>query len=158
MVIDVMSDLDLDVIVSRLITRYSNPARQAYTYLFRVTPDADMTPIFPATETVLAAWVDEGGGLQPVPTADALRLSGAVRESRVAQRSEHKLTSHERRQMMARLIVFSVEQDDEALIVVHLISRSLGFTPKGDREVYEHWRLGEEGWYSAYRPEGNTTA
>lgn len=152
-----MSDPASDLIVSRLLTRYSNPARMAYTYLFNVTPDADMTAIFPASATVLAAWVDEGGGLQPTPTAEALRLSETVREARVAHHTSHKLTPHERRQMMARLILFSVERKEEGLIVVHLISRSLGFTPKGDREVYEHWRLGEQGWYSAYRPEGNTT-
>jgi hypothetical protein len=35
---------------------------------------------------------------------------------------------------------------------VHLWSRALGFSPKGDREAFEQWEQAEDGvWFSAYR-------
>jgi hypothetical protein len=145
-------------VIARLITRYNNPARMAYTYLFRLTSGGDFSCVIPNEGEVVMAWVDEGDGLEVAPVDHALRRCQAIQEAHITTSPAHKLTPHERRQMMARAIVFALDQHTDDLIVVHLISRSLTFTPKGDREVYEHWRLGGEGWYSAHRPQGNTTA
>jgi hypothetical protein len=64
----------------------------------------------------------------------------------------HSLTPHQRKQMMARAIQFSLRAVTEDEIALHLVSRALGFSPKGDREVIEAWRRTAEGvWYSVYR-------
>jgi hypothetical protein len=61
-------------------------------------------------------------------------------------------TPTERKQLMGRSVLFSVRPLAADRIEVHLVSRSLIYTPKGDREVIEEWRRAEDGqWYSAYK-------
>ena len=126
-------------------------------YLFRLPIEADFSGIIPAETSILTAWVDEGGGFQLTPPADAVALCTTIRGLHLIDKGEHRMTSTERRQMMSRTVQFSLEPKADDLIVVHLVSKAITFSPKGDREVYEHWRLGSAGWYSAHRPNGNTT-
>ena len=148
---------DVNSVINQIIRRYSNPARATFMYLFLLPLDADFSGVFPAPENVLTTWVDEGSGFQATPADEAVRLCAAIQRLHIIDSAEHRLTSTERKQMMARTIQFSVEQKADDFIVVHLVSKAITFSPKGDREVYEHWRLGSAGWYSAHRPQGNTT-
>ncbi|MBX3080218.1 MAG: hypothetical protein KF716_01205 [Anaerolineae bacterium] len=151
------SPAGMDIVINQIIRRYSNPARATFMYLFLLPLDADFSGVFPTPETVLTAWVDEGSGFQVTPADEAVRLCSGIQQLHIIDSAEHRLTSTERKQMMARTIQFSVEQKADDFIVVHLVSKAITFSPKGDREVYEHWRLGSTGWYSIHRPEGNTT-
>jgi len=142
----------LDEVAAQIARRYAHPGRKAYTYLFRLRPDAPFSAIVPTHDSVLTAWLDEGEGLSPAPIDSALDRCRAVHTIGPDLQRQTQLTSHQRRQLMARSILFSVTQRSEDVIEVHLMSRALTFSPKGDREVTEEWRRGANGWYSAYRP------
>ncbi|MCC7451743.1 MAG: hypothetical protein IT324_30320 [Anaerolineae bacterium] len=142
----------LDEVAAQIARRYAHPGRKAYTYLFRLKPHAPFNAIVPAQDSVLTAWLDEGAGLSPAPIDTALDRCRAVHAIGPDLQRQPQLTSHQRRQLMSRSILFSVIQRNEDVIEVHLISRALAFSPKGDREVTEEWRRGASGWYSAYRP------
>ncbi len=144
----------LDEVAAQIARRYAHPGRKAYTYLFRLKPDADFRAIVPALDSALTAWVDEGAGLAAAPLDTALDHCRAVHNAGADLQRQPGLTSQQRRQLMARSILFTVTQRSEDVIEVHLSSRALAFSPKGDREVTEEWRRGESGWYSAYRPQG----
>lgn len=148
-----MSDTNpLDHVAARIVERYRNPSRKAYLYLFRLAADTPLTTVVPEAAHVLAAWVDEGRGLLPTDPLEALRLCEVARQIKPHTDSPQVLTPHRRKQMMARVIQFSVRPVANAEIAVHLFSRALGFTPKRDREVVEDWRQTADGvWYSAYR-------
>lgn len=143
----------LDFVSRRIMERYSNPARRAYLYLFRLKPDSDFAPIVPIGDAILTAWIDEGNGLALMPTDESIERARAALDLRS---NLHRLPQRTMRQTMARVVVFSVVQSAAALIAVHLLSRALMFSPKGDREVHEQWRPidNSEGkiWYSAYQP------
>ncbi len=142
-----------DYVAARIAERYAHPGRAAYTYLFRLKPDRDFGPLVPDPESVVSAWLDEGGGLAPVPVESAVEHCRAALAAKPDLTRPQQTTSHQRRQMMARSILFSVDQREENLVKVRLLSRALHFTPKGDREAFEEWRPTGGGWYSAYRPE-----
>ena len=142
----------IDFVAARIVTRYSHPSRSAYAYMFRLKPGTDLGGMTPSVESIITAWVDEGEGLIPSPPEIA------VDHCRIAQRHKpdadrpRQMTPHERRQMMARAILFTVSQPSADLVTVHLVSRSVCFSPKGDREAHEQWRRTGEGWYSAHVP------
>jgi hypothetical protein len=142
-----------DYVAARIAERYGHPGRAAYTYLFRLKPGSDFGPLVPDLASVLAAWMDEGDGLQPVPVEAAVEHCRAALNSKPVLSRPQRLTPHQRRHMMSRSILFSVEQPAEDLVTVRLVSRALHFSPKGDREAFEQWRPTGDGWYSAYRPE-----
>ncbi len=148
-----MSDTNpLDHIAARIVERYRNPSRKAYMYLFRLSADALPSAVVPEAAHLLAAWVDEGRGLLATDPSEALRLCTLAQQIKPHTDSPQALTPHQRRQMMARIIQFSVRPVAADEIAVHLVSRALGFTPRGDREVVEDWRQTPDGvWYSAYR-------
>jgi hypothetical protein len=142
----------LDHVAARIVERYSNPSRKAHTYLFRLQADASLTALVPLATDVLAAWVDEGHGLVPTAPSEAVARCQAAAQVKPHTEPPHSLTPHQRKQMMARAIQFSVRLVAEDEISLHLVSRALGFSPKGDREVIEAWRRTAEGvWYSVYR-------
>jgi hypothetical protein len=142
----------LDHVAMRIVERYSNPSRKAHTYLFRLQADASLTALVPLATDVLAAWVDEGHGLVPTAPSEAVARCQAAAQIKPHAEPPHSLTPHQRKQMMARAIQFSVRPVAEDEISLHLVSRALGFSPKGDREVIEAWRRTAEGvWYSVYR-------
>ena len=142
-----------DDVTARIVRRYANPARTAYLYLFRLKPGGELGPIVPEADSVLAAWADEGEGLLSTPPDEAVRKCAAAHAVglEIAQ-TPQKLTPHQRRQLMARSILFTVEQISDSVINVHRFSRALAFSPKGDRKVTEEWHPSNEGWYSSYRP------
>ncbi len=140
-----------DIVAAHIVERYANPGRSAYTYLFRLKPDSDFGPLVPEVASILAAWMDEGSGLQTVPAALAVEHCRATRVQAPDLRRPQQLNKHQRRQMMARSILFTAVQVDDALVQVRLVSRSLVFSPKGDREATEDWRPTGDDWYSAYR-------
>src|SRR5215208_5511169 len=142
-----------EFVANRIAQRYANPARSAYVYLFQVRPDADFSQLIPAPEVVIAAWYDERNGMEQVTPQAALEHCRATKQAVTDLAQPKKMTSHERKQMMARSIVFSVTQPSESVIQVHLFSRSLSFSPKGDREVTEEWRQSGDTWFSAYQPD-----
>lgn len=135
----------LDFVTGRIIERYGNPSRTAYLYVFRLNPDADLTPLIPETGSIQAAWVDEGAGLVQTPPMEAIARCSAARDFKSARPAN----AHERRQLMARVVAFTVEQQAPDQIKVELFSRALTFTPKGDRRVTETWRPAQGSWYSA---------
>ncbi|MHB8627984.1 MAG: hypothetical protein ACYDBJ_17390 [Aggregatilineales bacterium] len=139
-----------EFVAGRIVTRYGHPARAAHLYLFRLMPNSDFGLAPPDPQTVIASWMDEGGGLAPVAPNEAVAHCQAAR----AMLQEHTTIRPETRRLMARLVVFSVEEHEtEALVIVQLFSRALAFTPKGDRRATETWRRAEDGtngWYSAY--------
>jgi hypothetical protein len=141
---------DIEFVAGRIAARYAHPGRTAYTYLFQLKPDSDFGPLVPDPESVIVAWMDEGNGLLPAPTDTAVEHCRAVLANKTDLTTPRKITSHERRQMMARSILFTVTQPAD-LVEVRLLSRALVFSPKGDREANEQWRPTGEGWYSAYR-------
>jgi hypothetical protein len=140
-----------DIVAAHIAERYANPGRFAYTYLFRLRPDSDFGPLVPEVDSILAAWMDEGGGLQTVPAELAVEHCQATRAQAPDLRRPQPLNKHQRRQMMARSILFTAVQAGDDLVQVRLMSRSLVFSPKGDREAFEDWRPTGEDWYSAYR-------
>jgi len=142
----------LDHVAMRIVERYSNPSRKAYTYLFRLHIESPLTALVPLATDVLAAWVDEGRGLVPTAPLEAVARCQAAAQIKPHTEPLHSLTPHQRKQMMARAIQFSVRPVAEDEISLHLVSRALGFSPKGDREVIEAWRRTADGvWYSVYR-------
>ncbi len=142
----------LDHVAARIVERYSNPSRKAYLYLFRLNADVPPIAAMPEAASLMAAWVDEGRGLLASDPLEALRLCALAHQIKPHTDLPQALTPHQRKQMMARLIQFSVRRVAEDEIAVHLFSCALGFTPKGDREVVEDWRQTADGvWYSAYR-------
>ncbi len=140
-----------DYVTGRIVQRYAHPGRSAYLYMFQLAPDGDFSALIPPVVTITAAWVDEGSGIQPISPAAAVEHCQAAKESVGDPAIALRTTRHERRQMMARVILFSVTQLSETAIQVHLVSRALAFAPKGTREVVEEWRPTAEGWYSTYR-------
>jgi len=146
-----MTPNDIEFVAGRIAARYGHPGRTAYTYLFQMKPDGDFGPLVPDSESVITAWMDEGSGLLPAPIDTAIEHCRAVHANKTDLTTPRKMTSHERRQMMARSILFAVTQPAADLVEVRLLSRSLVFSPKGDREAQEQWRPTGEGWYSAYR-------
>ncbi len=142
----------LDHVAARIVERYSNPSRKAYTYLFRLRAESPLDALVPPVEAVLAAWVDEGGGFQPTEPLEAVARCAQAAEIKPHAQPPHTLTPHQRKQMMARAIQFKLQPVAEDEIALHLVSRALGFAPKGSREVIETWRRTSEGvWYSVYR-------
>jgi hypothetical protein len=143
----------VEFVANRIAQRYSNPARTAYTYLFQVAPDSDFSQLIPSADAAIAAWMDEGSGMQQVDPAFAAEHCRATKQSVTDLSQPKKMSSHQRKQMMARSIMFSIVQLSEGVIQVHLFSRSLTFSPKGDREVTEEWHPSGDSWFSAYRPD-----
>ncbi|HLY29156.1 MAG TPA: hypothetical protein VKQ72_22615 [Aggregatilineales bacterium] len=141
-----------DWVASRIIERYGRPGRVAYMVMFRLQNSADFSHIVPPRESIVAAWIDAGSGLLPATAESALERCKILQAVHTLARAPHQMTADERRQMMARSVLFSVQQTATDLVEVRLISRSLTFSPKGDREANEQWKPGSEGWYSAYRP------
>jgi hypothetical protein len=142
----------VEFVANRIVERYSHPSRTAYLYMFWVVKDADFTPLIPDPASVIAAWVDEGNGLQPTNAEDAVKrgLAALERKSFAAPKD-----THERRTAMSRSLVLTIEQTAEDLVEVDLLSRAL-HSAKAQRHAYETWKPTSEGniWYSAYRPEG----
>ena len=122
-------------------------------YLFRVTPASDFTALLPAAENVITAWVDEGERLVETPAEIALAHGQSTHDEAPNLSTPRGLSSQQRRQMMARSVLFSVTQLNDDEIEVYLVSRSLIFSPKGDREVTERWQRTGDSWYSAYQPD-----
>jgi hypothetical protein len=143
----------LEAVALKIVERYSHPGRTAYMYLFRVTPESDFTALIPSASDVIAVWMDEGNNLEQSPIDTTIAHSTVTRNAAPTLTAPQKLTSTQRRQMMARVVVFSVSQLNDDEVEVHLVSRPLIFTPKGDREVTEKWRRSADGWYSAYQPD-----
>ena len=143
----------LEAVTLKIVERYSRPGRTAYMYLFRVTPESDLTALIPPASIVIAAWMDEGNNLVVSSIDTAIAHSTATRNAAPNLTAPQKLSSDQRRQMMARVVIFSVSQLNDDEVEVHLVSRSLIFSPKGDREVTEKWRRHGDSWYSAYQPD-----
>ncbi|MCS6870353.1 MAG: hypothetical protein RML95_01855 [Anaerolineae bacterium] len=142
----------LDHVAARIVQRYSNPSRKAYTYLFRLRTESPLTALVPSVEDVLTAWVDEGQGLLPTEPLEAVARCQQAAQIKPHTGTPRVLTPHQRKQMMARAIQFNLHHVSEDEISLHLVNRALGFAPKGDYEVVETWRRTAEGfWYSAYR-------
>src|SRR5262249_53118876 len=95
------------------------------------------------------AWVDEGEGLIPTSAEIAVDHCRVARQYTPDPDHPRQMTPHQRRQMMARAILFIVSQPDPDLVTVDLVSRSVCFSPKGDREGHEQGRGTGEGWYPA---------
>jgi hypothetical protein len=152
--VDNVDNKATDDVAERIARRYAHPERVAYTYLFRLAPGNDFGPLVPLADHVLSSWMDEGDGLAKVEADSAARNCQAAYEAMQEARRQSKRpkTSHERRQQMARSILFTVTRPAEDEIDVHLLSRALAFSPKGDREVVEKWRRSAEGWFSSYQP------
>ncbi len=142
-----------EFVAARIAERYAHPGRVAYLYLFQLEPGSDFSPLMPPVESTLAAWLDEGGGLAPVAVETAVERCRAAIHTKPDPANQRAMTSNQRRQMMARSILFSVTQPADDLITVRLLSRALHFSPKGDREAFEEWHRAGEGWYSAYQPD-----
>ena len=140
-----------DIVAAHIAQRYAHPGRAAYTYLFQLKPDSDFGLLVPEATAILAAWMDEGNGLQPVPAESAVERCRATHAQAPDLQRPQKLNRHQRRQLMARSILFSATQHGDDLVQVRLVSRALIFSPKGDREAFEDWRRTGDDWYSAYR-------
>jgi hypothetical protein len=137
-------------VTSRIVARYGHPARAAHLYLFRIVPGSDIALLPPDPQSVMMAWVDEGDGLTPVVPGEAVARCQKARAALENYKTNRPLTQR----LMARIVVFSVEEHKSASqVIVELFSRALAFTPKGDRRVTETWRPnadGTDGWYSAH--------
>jgi hypothetical protein len=141
-----------EAVALKIVERYSHPGRTAFTYLFQMKPESDFTALVPDPTAVIAAWIDEGNGLVSMPVDTAVVHCRTTQVESPKRDDQGKLTSNQRRQMMARSILFIVTQLDTDEIEVRLVSRALNFSPKGDREVTEKWRRTADDWYSAYQP------
>ena len=141
-----------DWVTDRILERYSRPGRVAYMVMFRLKGGTGFSGVLPEEDSIIAAWIDGGNGLLPAASQAALERCKVLQAVHTPSDAPHRMTAEERRQMMARCILFTVVQSADDLVEVQLISRSLTFTPKGDREAYEQWKPGGEGWYSAYHP------
>jgi hypothetical protein len=143
-----------DYVAARIAERYANPARAAYLYLFHLKPGSGFSPLAPDPELILSAWVDEGTGLASVPVEAAVERCRAAIAAKPDLSKPQQLTPHQRRQMMSRSILFTVEQPSDKIVTVRLLSRALHFTPKADREAFEEWHpTSGGGWFSAHRPD-----
>jgi hypothetical protein len=139
-------------IANRIAVRYANPARRAYLFLFQLQPGTAFMPIPPDPAHVVSSWFDEGGGLARSP------IETAIERCRVLNTALHAYDPIPKgkfvtRQMMARIVVFSVTlvaAEADPTMSIDLFSRALAFTPKADRRVTELWKTGGEGWYSTY--------
>ncbi len=141
-------------VAGRIRDRYATPSRKAYTYLFWVRDAAALEALIPTPEQTIAAWVDEGAGLLPLDGAEAVRRCAEARARRPQDRPSGQLSPHERRQMMARAILFTLTPVRPDQINLNMWSRALGFSPKGDRQAFEQWEQTDDGlWFSAYRGE-----
>lgn len=138
-------------VTQQIIRRYSNPARIAHSFLLRIPPDADFVPLLPAAEIALQAWSDNGTGLVEATADQTLSYCRSIADRAFDQ--AQGMNAADRKQLMARIILFSVAQVADDEIAVHLLSRSLTFKGKGDRDVIEQWKPSADGgWYSVYRP------
>ncbi len=152
-----MSGLDVriaptDIVAGRIAERYRTPARRAYLYLFRLKPDASLEGLVPVADSVLEAWMDVGDGLLPSPIDRVLTECRRAADIKPHTQTPTRLTAHERKQMMARAIMFIATQPEPSSVLINLASRALGFSPKGDRTALEEWRRSAEGrWYSTRR-------
>jgi hypothetical protein len=138
-------------VAAHIAQRYAHPGRAAYTYLFQLKPDSDFGPLVPELTSILVAWMDEGSALQPAPAETTAERCRATHAQAPDLRRPQKLSRHQRRQLMARSILFTAIQASDDLVQVRLVSRALVFSPKGDREAFEDWRRTGDDWYSAYR-------
>lgn len=140
----------VEFVTSRIVARYGHPARKAYLYLFRLTPGSDFDRTPPDPSSIIGAWLDEGDQLAPAAPKDAIARCQSAYSALHASSDRRPET----RRLMARIVVFSVEEHEPGMmVVVQLSSRALAFTPKGDRRVTETWRPaqdGTDGWYSAH--------
>lgn len=144
-------------IAARLLQRYSASGRTAYTYLFYLRQGADTGALIPVAADVISAWSDQGSGFLPLPPETVIQQCEAIHALEFHNPPGYapqsgRLTPHQRRQQMARTVQFTITPQVDDLVVVHLVSRALKFSPKGDRSVTEHWKPTDGGWYSAYRP------
>src|SRR5258706_1469821 len=102
-----------DDVTARIVRRYANPGRAAYMYLFRLKPGSELGPLqrlVPEPDSVLAAWADEGEGLLSTPPDEAVRRCATAYAVGVEiAQTPQKLAPHQRRQLMARSILFTVE-------------------------------------------------
>jgi hypothetical protein len=139
-----------EFVTSRIVRRYGHSGRAAHLYLFRLVPGSDFLRLPPDRQTLIAAWMDEGGGLAPATPDEAVTRCKLARSTLEG----YKINRPETQRLMARIVVFSVaEHIADAQVIVELFSRALAFTPKGDRRVTETWRQAEDGtdsWYSAH--------
>jgi hypothetical protein len=141
-----MPDLNPDpltIVANRILQRYANPARKAYSYLFHVQPEADLALLFPDPAQVITVWGDEGAGLRELTAETALERCKAIREAGA---------NVARLQKMARIVQFTLTAPSDDEVIVQLASRALVYSPKGDRRVTEQWKCSAEGWYSVYTP------
>src|SRR5260221_6026631 len=107
-----MMPSDVDLVAHKIVQRYAHPERKAHLYMFRLKPGSDFSAIVPAPENILAAWVDEDNGLLPAAVDSALVACSAARETHINSRTPGKLTTHQRRQLIARSVLFIVEGTD----------------------------------------------
>jgi hypothetical protein len=139
-------------VAERIAQRYAHPSRTAYLYLFQIKPEGDLTSLVPNAESVVAAWVDQGAGLAPAPIEAAVEQCSHVYNLKL--KMTRPKTADERRRQMARSVMFTAVQATEDTVKVHLVSRALAFSPKGDRIADEEWKpTGDGGWYSVYNPD-----
>jgi hypothetical protein len=139
-------------VAERIAQRYAHPSRTAYLYLFQIKADTDLTSPVPDPESVVAAWVDQGAGLASAPIELAVEQCAATYNLKL--RMTRPRTPDERRRQMARCVMFTAAQSSEDTVNIHLVSRALAFSPKGDRVADEEWKpTGDGGWYSVYNPD-----
>src|SRR5689334_15339135 len=103
----------LEAVALKIVERYSHPGRTAYLYLFQLPAETDFAPLIPNADVVIAAWMDEGDKLSPSPADTAVALCRATKELAPNLTRPQKLSSQQRKQMMARSILFSVRQLNE---------------------------------------------
>jgi hypothetical protein len=148
-----ITDADQAFVIRRLVGRYATPARKAYLYLFKVAVDAPQKGLIPTPTDVQRAWVDDGQGLQEIPIETALAKLTAAKAT--APQATQTPPLEGRKQLMARAVLFSLAPTTQGALEVHLFSRAISYSPKGDREVRERWQREAADptlWYSAYQP------
>jgi|GEM_PF-1075519 len=138
----------LTYVTQRLVDRYGMAGRTAYLYLFRVQPGSDFVLLIPDAAQVIDAWIDDGAGLQVTTANTAIDRCRTALDHRIAHAPQN---TQERRQHMARVVMFSIDLQSAERISVDLFSRALFFTPKGDRRVGEIWLPTADSWYSSAR-------
>src|SRR5258708_28328290 len=99
-----------DWVANRIVERYGRPGRSAYLVMFRLKEGSDFSGVTPKPDSIEAAWIDAGSGLLPAKVEAALARCETLRAVHTPADAPHRLTSDERRQMMARCILFSVVQ------------------------------------------------
>jgi len=142
----------VDIVAERIAVRYRNPSRKAYLYLFRLAPSASLDALVPPADHVVQAWIDNGNGLVESAIEGVVAACADASQVKPHTQSPTRLSPHERKQMMARSILFTAHQPDQDTVEVNLASRALGFSPKGDRVALEVWKRTVDGtWYSTRR-------